>query len=42
MVSLVLRIWILDKRWINPDEGAHLASVVDFDKVHPALPVTST
>jgi len=24
LVSLVLRLWLLDKRWINPDEGAHL------------------
>jgi len=24
LLSLVLRLWMLDKRWINPDEGAHL------------------
>jgi 4-amino-4-deoxy-L-arabinose transferase-like glycosyltransferase len=23
-VSLVIRLWLLDKRWINADEGAHL------------------
>ncbi len=22
--SLTVRLWLLDKRWINPDEGAHL------------------
>jgi len=24
ILSLLLRIWFLDKHWINPDEGAHL------------------
>ena len=24
LLSLMLRLWLLDKRWINPDEGAHL------------------
>ena len=24
LLSLALRLWLLDKRWINPDEGAHL------------------
>ena len=24
LISLSLRLWLLDKRWINPDEGAHL------------------
>jgi 4-amino-4-deoxy-L-arabinose transferase-like glycosyltransferase len=24
VVSLSIRLWLLDKRWINPDEGAHL------------------
>ena len=24
LLSLMLRLWMLDKRWINPDEGAHL------------------
>ena len=24
LISLSLRFWLLDKRWINPDEGAHL------------------
>ena len=28
LVSLVLRLWLLDKRWINPDEGAHLMDAV--------------
>ena len=28
LVSLSLRIWLLDKRWINPDEGAHLMDAV--------------
>jgi len=23
-ISLFIRLWLLDKRWINPDEGAHL------------------
>jgi len=23
-ISLLIRLWLLDKRWINPDEGAHL------------------
>ncbi len=24
LVSLAIRLWLLDRRWINPDEGAHL------------------
>ena len=24
LLSLMLRLWMLDKRWINPDEGPHL------------------
>jgi 4-amino-4-deoxy-L-arabinose transferase-like glycosyltransferase len=24
LISLAIRIWLLDGRWINPDEGAHL------------------
>jgi len=28
LVSLFVRVWILDKRWINPDEGAHLMDAV--------------
>ena len=28
LVSLALRLWLLDKRWINPDEGAHLMDAV--------------
>ncbi len=24
LVSLGIRLWLLDKRWINPDEGAHM------------------
>ena len=28
LISLFLRLWILDKRWINPDEGAHLMDAV--------------
>ena len=28
LVSLVFRLWLLDKRWINPDEGAHLMDAV--------------
>lgn len=27
-LSLLLRIWLLDKRWIAPDEGAHLMDAV--------------
>jgi 4-amino-4-deoxy-L-arabinose transferase-like glycosyltransferase len=27
-MSLSLRLWLLDKRWINPDEGAHLMDAV--------------
>ena len=28
LVSISLRVWLLDKRWINPDEGAHLMDAV--------------
>jgi 4-amino-4-deoxy-L-arabinose transferase-like glycosyltransferase len=28
MISLTLRIWLLDKRWIDPDEGAHMMDAV--------------
>ena len=28
ILSLLIRIWLLDKRWINPDEGAHLMDAV--------------
>lgn len=28
LVSLSLRVWLLDKRWINPDEGAHMMDAV--------------
>jgi 4-amino-4-deoxy-L-arabinose transferase-like glycosyltransferase len=28
VLSLVLRLWLLDKRWINPDEGAHMMDAV--------------
>lgn len=28
VLSLSLRIWLLDKRWIDPDEGAHLMDAV--------------
>jgi 4-amino-4-deoxy-L-arabinose transferase-like glycosyltransferase len=28
VLSLAVRIWLLDKRWINPDEGAHLMDAV--------------
>jgi len=28
LVGLALRLWLLDKRWINPDEGAHLMDAV--------------
>ncbi len=28
LVGFVFRLWILDKRWINPDEGAHLMDAV--------------
>jgi 4-amino-4-deoxy-L-arabinose transferase-like glycosyltransferase len=28
ILSLALRLWLLDKRWINPDEGAHLMDAV--------------
>ena len=28
LISLSLRLWLLDKRWINPDEGAHLMDAV--------------
>ena len=24
VITLAVRLWVLDKRWINPDEGAHL------------------
>ena len=44
-VSLAVRIWLIDKRWINPDEGAHLMDgllvlqgkmpFVDFDSRQP-------
>lgn len=23
VMALVLRIWLMDQRWISPDEGAH-------------------
>jgi 4-amino-4-deoxy-L-arabinose transferase-like glycosyltransferase len=28
LISLAVRIWLLNKRWINPDEGAHLMDAV--------------
>ena len=28
LISVVIRLWLLDKRWINPDEGAHLMDAV--------------
>ena len=28
VVSLSIRLWLLDKRWINPDEGPHLMDAV--------------
>jgi len=28
LVSLFIRLWLLDKRWINADEGAHLMDAV--------------
>lgn len=28
VLSLIIRIWLLDKRWIDPDEGAHLMDAV--------------
>ena len=28
VLSLSVRIWLLDKRWITPDEGAHLMDAV--------------
>ncbi|MEW6570103.1 MAG: glycosyltransferase family 39 protein, partial [Nitrospirota bacterium] len=28
LISLSLRLWLLDKRWINPDEGAHMMDAV--------------
>lgn len=44
-LSLSLRLWLLDKRWINPDEGAHMMDsllvlegkvpLVDFDSRQP-------
>jgi len=45
LISLLLRLWLLDKRWINPDEGAHMMDAVlvldgkipkiDFDSRQP-------
>jgi 4-amino-4-deoxy-L-arabinose transferase-like glycosyltransferase len=26
--SLIIRLWLLDQRWINPDEGAHMMDAV--------------
>ncbi len=28
LASLALRLWLVDERWINPDEGAHLMDAV--------------
>src|SRR5882672_12323441 len=28
VMSLSVRLWLLDKRWINPDEGPHLMDAV--------------
>src|SRR5207249_6749931 len=28
VMSLSIRLWLLDKRWINPDEGPHLMDAV--------------
>ena len=28
VLTLLMRVWLLDKRWINPDEGAHLMDAV--------------
>jgi predicted membrane-bound mannosyltransferase len=28
LATLSFRLWSLDKRWINPDEGAHLMDAV--------------
>ena len=38
IISLSLRFWILDKRWINPDEGAHLMdAVLVLDGMIPSI-----
>jgi 4-amino-4-deoxy-L-arabinose transferase-like glycosyltransferase len=51
LVSFALRLWIVDKRWINPDEGAHLMDAVlvldgkipniDFDSRQPLYVYTT-
>jgi len=28
LISVALRLWLLDQRWVNPDEGAHLMDAV--------------
>ena len=28
LISLAIRVWLLDTRWINPDEGAHMMDAV--------------
>ena len=28
LISLTIRLWMVDKRWINPDEGAHMMDAV--------------
>jgi hypothetical protein len=28
VISVLIRLWLLDKRWINPDEGAHLMDAI--------------
>ena len=45
VLSLAIRLWMLDKHWINPDEGAHLMDailalsgkipMVDYDSRQP-------
>jgi len=45
LISLVFRLWLLEVRWVNPDEGAHLMDAVfvldgkvpilDFDSRQP-------
>jgi len=36
--SLSVRVWLLDKRWINPDEGAHLMdAVLALDGMIPSV-----
>jgi 4-amino-4-deoxy-L-arabinose transferase-like glycosyltransferase len=49
-IGFLIRLWLLDKRWINPDEGAHimdgmlalegLVPEVDFDSRQPIYTYT--